>query len=154
AAGVIADADFYLQQVLRRANGAVVGDVDAGLGDGVGVAPHHAVAGGAGHVDGPMASAGDVAGAAGLHGLQGARHHGRRGAVGGLHAGIGIVGVLSPDGGGLGEDVVQALVCVVALLLGDPLLQAAVRHDAELRHIGQSSSGGYEVTGGLQRVRV
>ena len=45
AAGVVADADLDVAQVVRGADGAVVGDVDAGLGDGVGVAPHHAVAG-------------------------------------------------------------------------------------------------------------
>ena len=72
AAGLVADRDRDLGQLVGRPHRRVGGDEDARRRDGVGVGVELAVAGGGGDAHGPVARAADVGGAARLERLVGA----------------------------------------------------------------------------------
>src|SRR5919199_1089088 len=137
AARVVADADLAAPEVLRAADGRIGGDVDARGCDGVRVAPHLAVLTGRRHVDCPVASGADVAGASRFHGLERAAADLRRRLLRGLDAAVQVIvapDAESVDGARPVERVVEALVAEVALVLGDPLLKSVVRLDLERTH--------------------
>src|SRR5687768_16784510 len=138
---MVADADLGTGQIVRPPNLRLRRDVDAGRRDRVGVAPHLAVIAGRGHVDGPMAGGADVASAAGLHRLEGALRHLGRCLVRRLDpaaiAGVAVrggrppVAVVTNDIVAGMEDILEALVLEIPLLVGDPLLKPIVRLDLE-----------------------
>ena len=120
AAGLVADRDRHAREILRPLDRRIRRHEDAGRRHRIDLAVKPALALGGCDPDGPVAGAAHVGVAAGLERLHGAdavalvvvR------AVRRLHL--------------LAEHVVEPFVLEVALLLGDPLLQAEVRLDDEL----------------------
>ena len=122
APGLIADRDRDPRQLLGAPHRRVGRHEDPRRRHRVGVRVELAVAGGRGDPDGPVAGAAHVGRPARLERLVGAH----------LVAAVVDLAVRRLDQ--LAEDVVEALRREVALLLGDPFLQAEVRLDDELRH--------------------
>ena len=122
AAGLVADRDRHVGEVGRRLHRRVGGNEDAARGNRIGVGIELGVAPGGRHVHRPVAGAGDIGLTPLLDRLEGA-------CLAGLD-------VMRPAAGAdeLLELVVETLVAEVALLLGDPLLQAEMRLDDELGH--------------------
>ncbi len=115
--------------------------VDARRGDRIRMAPHLAVLARGGHVDRPMARGADVAGAARLHGLEGAAFDFIGRFLSRLDVAIEVIGTANThrvDAARDMKDVVQAFIAKVALFFGDPLLESTVRLNLERCHASSS----------------
>ena len=119
AAGLVADRDRHAGEVLGPLHRRIGRHEHAGGRDRIGLGIELAVAGGRRHADGPVAGAAHIGRAAFLERLEGAD----------LVALVMVRAVARLDQ--FPKFVVEARVLEVALLLGDPFLQAEMRLDDE-----------------------
>jgi hypothetical protein len=122
AARLIADRDRHAGKVLRGFDLGIRLHENAGRRHRIDVARHAAEALRGGHVDGPVAGAAHVGAAALLERLEGAD----------LVAFVVMLAVGGFDQ--LAKFVVETFLGEIALVVGDPFLQAEVRFDQEFRH--------------------